>query len=80
VRVLLGEQLPRDLARELTGHDVSTVQAESWAGLKNGELLRRAETRGFDAFLTSDQNLPFQQNVALGRLAVIVLPARTTKP
>ena len=42
MRVLLDEQLPRQLAREITGHEVSTVQQRGWAGLKNGELLRRA--------------------------------------
>jgi len=79
VRVLLDEQLPRDLARELVGHDVSTVQAEGWAGVNNGELLRRAEAYGFDVLLTADQSLPFQQNLARARLAVIILRAPTTK-
>jgi hypothetical protein len=36
MRVLLDEQLPRHLAREIGGHDVSTVQQRGWAGLKNG--------------------------------------------
>ena len=79
MRLLLDEQLPRGLARELIGHDVSTVQGEGWAGVSNGELLRRAEVRGFDALITADQSLPFQQNLALTRLAVIVLMAPTTK-
>ena len=43
--MLLDEQLPRQLARELAGHEVRTVQREGWAGLKNGELLRRAGDR-----------------------------------
>ena len=79
MRVLLDEQLPRGLARELIGHDVSTVQREGWAGVNNGELLRRAEVRGFDALLTADQSLSFQQNLALLGLAVIILKAPTTK-
>lgn len=64
MRVLLDEQLPRHLARELTGHTVRTVQQEGWAGFKNGELLQRAADGGFDVFLTADQNLQFQQNLA----------------
>ena len=72
MRVLLDEQLPRGLARELIGHDVSTVQREGWAGVKNGELLRRADVRGFDALLSADQSLPFQQNYALAHLSVII--------
>jgi hypothetical protein len=61
VRVPLDEQLPRRLARELPGHVVRTVQQEGWAATKNGELLRLAAAAGFEAFLTADQNLEFQQ-------------------
>ena len=64
MRVLLDEQLPRRLVRELTGHDVRTVQQQGWAGLQNGELLRRAADEGFQVFLTGDRNLQFQQNLA----------------
>jgi Domain of unknown function (DUF5615) len=75
VRVLLDEQLPRQLARELTGHHVRTVQQEGWSGIKNGELLRRAGQEGYDALLTADQNLEFQQNLARSAVGVIVLAA-----
>ena len=37
MRVLLDEQLPRHLARELTGHHVRTVREQGWSGLKNGD-------------------------------------------
>ena len=33
MRILLDEQLPRQLAPHLVGHDVRTFQQESWAGL-----------------------------------------------
>jgi predicted nuclease of predicted toxin-antitoxin system len=75
VRVLLDEQLPRQLAPYLVGHDASTVQQQGWAGLKNGELLKQAELRGFEVFLTADQNLAYQQNLTSSRLFVIVLVA-----
>ena len=75
VRVLLDEQLPRQLAPYLIGHDVRTVQQESWAGLKNGLLLSKAEAAGFSVFLTGDHNLEFQQNLSKQRLGVIVLCA-----
>jgi len=64
VRVLPDEQLPRQLAPYLVGHDVRTVPQESWAGLKKGALLARAETAGFSVFLTGDQSLEFQQNIS----------------
>lgn len=76
--VLLDEQLPRHLARDLTGHQVRTVQQEGWAGLKNGELLQRAADGGFDVFVTADQNLEFQQNLSRARLGVVVLVAPST--
>jgi len=41
VRVLLDEHLPVDLALELAGHDVDTVVGRGWAGIENGDLLRR---------------------------------------
>ncbi|MBI4730402.1 MAG: DUF5615 family PIN-like protein [Acidobacteria bacterium] len=75
MRVLLDEQLPRQLASELIGHDVSTVQREGWAGLENGALLAAAADRGFHAFVTKDQNLQFQQNLDQLRVGVVVLHA-----
>jgi predicted nuclease of predicted toxin-antitoxin system len=79
VRILLDEQLPRQLARHITGHRVRTVQQCGWAGLKNGELLRRAAADGFEIFLTGDQNLAYQQNLSGLPLCVIVLVGRTNK-
>ena len=73
MRVLLDEQLPRHLARELTGHQVRTVQEQGWAGLKNGELLKQARAAGFEIFLTGDQNLEFQQNLKNSGLFVVIL-------
>ena len=75
MRVLLDEQLPRQLARELTSHDVRTVQQEGWAGLRNGELVRRAADNGFEVFVTADQSIAFQQNLASSPLRIIVLAA-----
>jgi hypothetical protein len=35
--------------------------------------------RGFQAFLTVDQNLQFQQNVAASGIAVVLVVARTNR-
>lgn len=75
MRILLDEQLPRQLRPYLVGHDARTVHQESWAGLKNGALLTQAEGAGFSVFLTGDQNLEFQQNISKRRLGVVVLRA-----
>jgi len=34
---------------------------------------------GFEGFLTVDQNVPFQQNVAASGIAVLVVVARTNR-
>jgi len=75
MRVLLDEQLPRHLAGELGGHDVSTVQQRGWAGLKNGELLGFAADAGVEILVTADRNLQFQQNLSQSRFGIIVLVA-----
>ena len=73
MRVLLDESVPRQLASFLTGHSVTTVQREGWAGVANGELLARASDR-FDALVTADQGMEQQRVVGLG-LGLVVLVA-----
>ena len=80
MRVLLDEQLPRQRARHLVGHDVRTVQQQSWAGLKNGALLEAAEAAGFSVLVTGDQSLEHQQNLTKRTLAVDVVEVRDGNP
>jgi hypothetical protein len=49
-----------------------------WTSIKNGELLKRAAME-FDAFVTVDRNLAFQQNVDDLPLPVVVLRAKTNR-
>lgn len=74
MKVLLDEMLPVGVAQLLDGHDVTTVKAAGFAGLKNGELLRRAAAAGYDVLMTADRNLPDQQNIGATRLAVVLVP------
>ena len=74
MRLLLDECVPARLRRALPEHAVSTVVAEGWSGIKNGQLLAVA-AQDFDAFITVDKNLPYQQNTATLPIAVIVLDA-----
>lgn len=78
MRVLLDECLPRRLKRLLVGHEVSTVPEAGWAGKKNGELVRLASGR-FDAFITIDRNLVYQQNLSGVSFGVVVLSARSNR-
>ena len=79
MRILLDEQLPRQLAPHLLGHDARTVQQQGWAGMQNGALLKEALRAGFEVFLTSDQNIEFQQNLRNTELFIAVLVARANK-
>jgi len=78
VRVLLDESLPHDLVAELPGHQISTVSGRGWAGLQNGELLRRARDE-FDVFVTMDQNLPYQQDLRAIGMPVVLVHARSNR-
>jgi len=73
MKILLDACVPRPLCNFLSAHTVRTTQEMGWGKLKNGDLLKAAETE-FDAFLTSDQNLKYQQNIAGRKLAILVLP------
>jgi len=78
VRILLDECIDRRFAREIEEHEVFTVPQMGWAGIKNGELLSRAQAQ-FDTFITVDRNLAFQLNVPQFTIAVIVLQAPTNR-
>jgi len=73
VRVLFDTCVPRPLRKTLPGHDIKTAQEMGWDHLRNGDLLQIAE-ESFDALITSDQNLKYQQNLTARRLGTIVLP------
>lgn len=49
-----------------------------WGGIKNGELLTRA-TPEFDAMVTVDKNLQYQQNLHALPITVIVLDAASNE-
>lgn len=72
MKILLDNCVPRPL-RYLSDHEVDTAHERGWAALGNGVLLREAAAAGFDLFLTVDQNLQYQQNLAMLPLPVIVL-------
>lgn len=73
MRILFDHGTPAPLRRALTGHTVSTAYEMGWTELDNGALLKAAET-DFEALITTDQNLRYQQNLTGQRLAILVLP------
>ena len=73
MRILFDQGTPQPLRHHLSGHAVETVLDLGWSQLANGALLSQAEQAGFDVFVTTDQNLSYQQNLAGRQLAIVVL-------
>jgi predicted nuclease of predicted toxin-antitoxin system len=78
VKILLDECVDQRLARDFIGHEVSTVDQMGWKSKQNGELLALA-AKDFEAFVTTDRNLSFQQNVQHFNIAVVVMTANTNR-
>lgn len=73
MKILFDQGTPVPLRRYLVGHSVDTAFERGWSDLHNGELLDRAEAEGYQLLITTDQNLPYQQNLADRRLAILIL-------
>ena len=72
MRILLDECVPWPMHQMLSSHQCGTVQQHGWGGIKNGQLLQRAGGE-FELFITSDQNIRYQQNLAGRRIAILEL-------
>jgi predicted nuclease of predicted toxin-antitoxin system len=73
MKILFEQGVPVPLRKFLTGLAVSTAFENGWSELANGELLEAAESR-FDVFVTTDQNLKYQQNLSGRHLSILILP------
>jgi predicted nuclease of predicted toxin-antitoxin system len=72
--VLFDNGTPRTLARCLIDrHTVTEARARGREELENGELLAKAEAAGFEVLVTTDRNLPHQQNLKGRKIAIVVL-------
>ena len=76
MRLLLVENLPKQLKLDFPQHEIYTVRDKEWNGIKNGELLKLLIQNNFDALLTFDKNLLHQQNFVKYTIAVFVLAAK----
>ena len=79
MKLLLDERIPRSFKRQMTGHDCQTVPEMGWAGKKNGELLSLAKINRFDAFLTIDRGLEYQQNLSDPGIAIILVKSKSNR-
>lgn len=79
MRVLLDENVPRKLKHRLTpDHEVVTVPEQGWAGLLNGALLRAADAE-FDAFVTLDRGITYQQDLTGLSLRLVIIRSVSNK-
>ena len=72
MKVLLDECVPWPMHKLLSTHACTTAQRRGWGGFKNGDLLRLAEGM-FDLFITSDQNIRYQQSLAGRSISILEL-------
>jgi len=74
-KLLLDECLNWRLLKELPEYQVKTVRQMGWSGLKNGELLNKAQHE-FDVLITTDKNIKHQQNLLNYEISIVVLDVR----
>lgn len=72
MKILLDECVPWPMHKLLSGHECMTAQQRGWGGKKNGDLLLLAEQE-FNLFITSDQNIRYQQNLAGRQIPILEL-------
>ena len=54
-------------------NSVDTAAELGWSELSNGDLIAAAEREGYNIFITTDQNLRYQQNLLERKISIIVL-------
>ena len=79
MRLLIDECLPRRVKFlfAAAGHECETVRDAEFSGKENGELLALAD-KDFDVFVTLDRNIPFQQNLAGKKIAILIIRAASS--
>ncbi|MFM8834005.1 MAG: DUF5615 family PIN-like protein [Cytophagales bacterium] len=75
MRLLLDENLPKRLKQDFKEHEIYTAADKGWTGISNGKLLGLLTENKFDALLTFDKDLQYQQNFSKYTIAVLVLNA-----
>ena len=63
MKILFDHGTPAPLRRHLAGHEIATAYEMGWAKLSNGDLLAHGGKIRSTVFVTTDQNLRYQQNL-----------------
>ena len=73
MKLLFDQGTPAPLRRRLPADSVDTLAEKGWSDKDNGELLDVAEQEGYEVLVTTDQSLPYQQNLAGRQIGIVVL-------
>ena len=73
MKILVDENLDESFPEFMPGHDVTHVVGAGWHGIKNGVLLEKAATAGFQVLISADKNMPYQQSMTGRSLFLVVL-------
>ena len=73
MKILFDQGTPVPLRRFLPQHEVDTAAENGWSTAQNGDLLKLAESNGYELLVTTDQNLRYQQNLTSRRIGIVVL-------
>ena len=74
MKILLDEGVPNVIQRRLTKLSISNVEEMGWRGIKNGALLDLMAGQ-FQVLITTDKNLPFQQNLRKRQVSAVIIPS-----
>jgi hypothetical protein len=74
LRILLDEGVPDVIKKRLSTLSIFTAEEMGWRGIKNGAMLDLMAEE-FQTIVTTDKNLPFQQNLAKRRIGAVILPS-----
>jgi hypothetical protein len=75
VKILLDEGVPDLIQKRLKNLTIATVQDLGWRGIRNGNLLDLMTGNGLEVLITTDKNIPYQQNLAKRNLSAIIIPS-----
>jgi hypothetical protein len=73
MKILFDQGTPVPLRKFKKNHSVTTAYEEGWSNLSNRDLLKAAESQGYQILITTDQNLRYQQNLSDRQIAILVL-------
>ena len=79
MRVLLDENLDWRLVRYFDADfQVTTVSRQGWKGKRNGDLLAQA-AESFDAPITMDKGIEYEQNLRKYAINIILISAKSNR-